>query len=146
MDDIIKIIEKKLRYTDWKIRMHGRAILREVYMSKPQFQALQIINDMDGEATCSTLTDIMQLAPSTISTITKKLESEGYIEKNISDDDKRSIKLVIKDDGKDLIDDVIKRRCDFINDALKELDYEDAQNIAKYLSILHDAITKDRLD
>ena len=106
-------IEKSLRYIASHVRVNGREILKHHEISPLQFVALQWVGDKDG-ITIGELANRMYLAHSTTTDIVDKLESGNYVKRNRSEKDKRLVLVSMEDKGKEIIQQVIDKRIDYI--------------------------------
>ena len=101
-DDIVEI-EEYIRYLDWKIRLKGRTILADEDITPLQFYALQMIKYQNGKATPKYLTNLLKIAPSTVSDMIRKMEETGYIKKEVTEYDKRSFYIDVTNKGNRVI-------------------------------------------
>lgn len=106
-------IEKSLRYIASHVRVNGREILKNHDISPLQFVALQWVGDKDG-ITIGELATRLYLAHSTTTDIVDKLESGNFVRRSRSDKDKRLVLVSMEDKGKDIIQQVINKRIDYI--------------------------------
>ncbi|CEA00624.1 putative HTH-type transcriptional regulator YusO [Jeotgalicoccus saudimassiliensis] len=115
-----KSIEKSLRYIASHVRVNGREILKHHDISPLQFVALQWVGDKDG-ITIGELANRLYLAHSTTTDIVDKLESGNYVRRDRSDKDKRLVLVSMEDKGKEVIQQVIDKRIDYIAKITKNL-------------------------
>lgn len=108
-----KSIEKSLRYIASHVRVNGREILKHHDISPLQFVALQWVGDKDG-ITIGELATRLYLAHSTTTDIVDKLEAGNYVRRDRSDKDKRLVLVSMEDQGKEIIQQVIDKRIDYI--------------------------------
>ncbi|MEK4555351.1 MarR family winged helix-turn-helix transcriptional regulator [Jeotgalicoccus sp. FSL K6-3177] len=116
-----KSIEKSLRYIASHVRVNGREILKHHDISPLQFVALQWVGDKDG-ITIGELATRLYLAHSTTTDIVDKLESGNYVRRDRSDKDKRLVLVSMEKKGKEIIQQVIDKRIDYIAKITANLD------------------------
>lgn len=142
MDKNVIEIEEYIRYLDWKIRRKGRGILENEDLTDLQFYALQMIKFQDGKAMPSYIANLLKLAPSTVSDMIKKMEKSGYIEKTVTEFDKRSFYIDITEKGRKVIDDVIYERHKYISSSLEAEDAKTIETIRDGLKHLFEILRK----
>jgi Transcriptional regulators len=116
-----KSIEKSLRYIASHVRVNGREILKHHDISPLQFVALQWVGDKDG-ITIGELATRLYLAHSTTTDIVDKLESGNYVRRDRSDKDKRLVLVSMEEKGREIIQQVIDKRIDYIAKITANLD------------------------
>lgn len=140
-DDIIEI-EEYIRYLDWKIRLKGRTILAGEDITSLQFYTLQMIKYQNGTATPKYLTNLLKIAPSTISDMIRKMEEAGYIKKEVTEYDKRSFYIDVTDKGNKVIDDVIAERHKFLQNCLEDENDQEIEKIREGLKHLYEVLKR----
>ncbi len=111
-------IEKILREICFKIRVKGREALKEYAITPAKFDVLQRLY-FGGPQTMSTLSQSLGIAKSTATGLIKRLEKEGFVERGVNSNDKRVVFVRITDIGIDVINSVIRRRIEFVNEVMK---------------------------
>ena len=140
-DDIVEI-EEYIRYLDWKIRLKGRTILADEDITPLQFYALQMIKYQNGKATPKYLTNLLKIAPSTVSDMIRKMEETGYIKKEVTEYDKRSFYIDVTNKGNRVIDDVIEERHKFLQKCLADESDQEIEKIREGLKYLYEVLKK----
>lgn len=133
-ENIVKI-ELLLRKVCFNIKQKGREILEDYNITPPQFDALQMLVN-DGDMTVSELSTKLFLAPSTITDLIDRMEKNEHVIRSRDDKDRRIVKIKAMEKGRILINDVISRRCDYINELLKNVEDTDKDKLINYLNIL----------
>ena len=141
-NNVIKI-EECIRYLDWKIRRKGRGIIRDEEITPLQFYALQMIKFQEGEATPTYLTNLLKLAPSTVSDMIRKMEHGGYIKKTVTEYDKRSFHIDTTEKGDKLISDVIDERRKYLDSCLAGENVDEINKIKDALTHLYEILSKE---
>jgi MarR family transcriptional regulator, organic hydroperoxide resistance regulator len=136
-EHIVKI-ELLLRSVCFNIKKKGRVILEDFDISPPQFDALQYLINDGGELTIGELSSKLYLAPSTISDLVDRLEKNGLVQRIRSVEDRRIVKVKVLEKAYNLIEDVVHLRCEYINEALLEINDEKKLEFINCLSILKD--------
>lgn len=133
-EDIVKI-EFLLRKVCFNIRQSGREILGDYNITPPQFDALQFLV-YDGDMTVSELSSKLYLAPSTLTDLIDRMEKNEHVMRTRDTKDRRIVKIRAMEKGRLLINEVIYRRCGYINELLKDSKGEDNNRLISYLNIL----------
>jgi DNA-binding MarR family transcriptional regulator len=89
------------------------------------------------------LSQSLGIAKSTLSGITKRLESAGYVERKRGTD-KRVYMLSISEKGKQIIQSVIERRVEFIGKVLENIGEQRSKELLKLLERLKEEMEKCR--
>lgn len=84
------------------IDIHSRMLNKKFGLTGPQLIVLQEIST-HGSISITPLSKITSLSQATITDITKRLETKGYITKKKREDDKRSVSLCLNDRGEEII-------------------------------------------
>jgi DNA-binding MarR family transcriptional regulator len=107
--DIVANVEKELRYIAGIIRQKGRELLSDYTITPPQFIALQWLFE-DGDMTIGDLSAKMFLACSTTTDLIDRMEKNNLVERIKDTNDRRVVRIHLLDEGKRIIDEVIKKR------------------------------------
>jgi MarR family transcriptional regulator, organic hydroperoxide resistance regulator len=129
-------IELLLRKICFKVKQKGREILDDYCITPPQFDALQLLA-AEGEMTVSELSNRLFLAPSTITDLIDRMEKNEHVTRTRDTKDRRIVKIKAMEKGKILIDEVIGRRCEYVDALLKDVDEADKGKLLGYLKILN---------
>ena len=129
-------IELLLRKVCFKIKQKGREILEDYCITPPQFDALQLLT-LEGDMTVSELSSRLFLAPSTITDLIDRMEKNEHVIRTRDTKDRRIVKIKAMDKGKVLIDEVIERRCEYVDSLLKDVEETDKEQLIDYLKILN---------
>ncbi|HJB78969.1 MAG TPA: MarR family transcriptional regulator [Candidatus Nosocomiicoccus stercorigallinarum] len=130
-------IEKSLRKLSVQLRLYGREILKEYKLSKIQFIALQWVNDSSG-ITIGQVAKNLDLAYSTTTDIIDRLEKNGFVRRERSETDKRLVQVKIEPTGLELIERVIEKRIEFIEEITQDLDLNEKELLTKLLEKMMD--------
>lgn len=137
------VIEKHLRYIASMIRVTGRQILTEVGITPPQFVALQWISEEEG-ITIGELSSHLFLAFSTTTDLVDKLEEKELVERKKDEKDKRLVRIFLKPKGEAIIEAVIRKRQQFLEENLSTLPVEVMDAFQKGLDLLYDQIRSNK--
>lgn len=135
-------IEKYLRKTDYIIRKKGREILSDLSITSPQFIALQWLIS-DGNLTIGELSQHMKLACSTITDLVDRMEKNQLVVRVKDDKDKRVVRIQVKEKGHDLVQKVLEKRWQYLDDKLKDFLEEDKDYLMKSLESLYLAVKEE---
>lgn len=103
-------------------------------LSKPQFNALYIIHlSGEGGITLSSLGDKMVVTRANITTLVDRMEARGLIRRVINKEDRRSIKVVITEEGKKIINAVLLRHKIFTSEILDFLTKNEKERVNELL-------------
>jgi DNA-binding MarR family transcriptional regulator len=140
--DIVANVEKELRYIAGIIRQKGRELLSDYTITPPQFIALQWLFE-DGDMTIGDLSAKMFLACSTTTDLIDRMEKNNLVERIKDTNDRRVVRIHLLDEGKRIIDEVIKKRQHYLKEVLTNFSAEDIQVLQDHLKKLHHEMRKD---
>lgn len=132
-------IEKHLRKVDYIIRRKGREILLDFGITVPQFTALQILINQ-GNMTIGELSQKMALACSTITDLIDRMEKAELVMRSRDEKDKRVVRIQVLPKGFNILEEVLKKRIEFLNLKLADLSYEEKESLDKGLDSLYRAM------
>jgi DNA-binding MarR family transcriptional regulator len=134
--DQIAEIEKSLRLIAGIIKQKGREILNDFSITPPQFVALQWLFD-NNEMTIGELSTKMYLAYSTTTDLIDRMESNGLVKRIKDPNDRRVVRIRKLQKGYEIIEKVIKRRQEYLDEILSGFSMEDISGLEKSLHLLH---------
>jgi MarR family transcriptional regulator, organic hydroperoxide resistance regulator len=134
--EIVANIEKDLRYISGIIKQKGREMLSTYTITPPQFIALQWLFE-DGDMTIGDLSNKMYLACSTTTDLIDRMEKSSLVERVKSPNDRRVVRIHLLEEGKRIIDEVIKKRQVYLEEVLVDFSTEEIQLLQKSLTKLH---------
>ncbi|WML54241.1 MarR family transcriptional regulator [Neobacillus sp. PS3-12] len=140
--DIVANVEKELRYIAGIIRQKGRELLSDYTITPPQFIALQWLFE-DGDMTIGDLSAKMFLACSTTTDLIDRMEKNNLVERIKDTNDRRVVRIHLLDEGKRIIDEVIKKRQLYLKEVLTNFSAEEIQVLQDHLKKLHHEMRKD---
>jgi MarR family transcriptional regulator, organic hydroperoxide resistance regulator len=135
-EDIVANIEKDLRYISGIIKQKGREMLSTYTITPPQFIALQWLFE-DGDMTIGELSNKMFLACSTTTDLVDRMEKNLLVERVKNPNDRRVVRIHLLEEGKRIIDEVIKKRQGYLEEVLVDFSMEEIQLLQKSLTKLH---------
>ncbi len=135
-------IEKSLRKIADIIKQRGREILTQFPITPPQFIALQWLHEY-GDMTIGELSTKMYLACSTTTDLVDRMEKNNLVERVKDTNDRRVVRIHLLEKGATIIQEVIKKRQEYLNDVLKHLSEEEVNVLEQNLSHLYDEMTRD---
>lgn len=135
----IEKMELLLRTICFNIKKKGREILQDFNITPPQFDALQFLVD-EGGLTIGELSGKLYLAPSTITDLVDRMEKNGLVKRIRDDRDRRSVKINVEEKGFKLINEVIVRRCTYLEEVTGEMTQEDKIRLTHYLEVMGDKL------
>jgi MarR family transcriptional regulator, organic hydroperoxide resistance regulator len=134
--DIVANIEKDLRYISGIIKQKGREMLSTYTITPPQFVALQWLFE-DGDMTIGELSNKMYLACSTTTDLVDRMEKNLLVERVKNPNDRRVVRIHLLEEGKRIIDEVIKKRQVYLEEVLVDFSTDEIQILQKSLKKLH---------
>ena len=140
--DIVANVEKELRYISGIIKQKGRELLSDYTITPPQFVALQWLFE-DGDMTIGDLSTKMFLACSTTTDLIDRMEKNNLVERVKDTNDRRVVRIHLLDEGKRIIDEVIKKRQRYLEEVLKNFSAEEIQVLQDNLIKLHHEMRKE---
>jgi len=133
---VVADIEKSLRYISGIIKQKGREILNNFTITTPQFIALQWLLE-HGDMTIGELSNKMYLACSTTTDLVDRMENNHLVERVKDPRDRRVVRIHLLEEGKRVIDEVIKKRQLYLQDVLKNFSEEEILQLKDNLMKLH---------
>jgi MarR family transcriptional regulator, organic hydroperoxide resistance regulator len=135
-------IEKDLRYISGIIKQKGREILSNYTITPPQFIALQWLFE-EGDMTIGELSNKMYLAFSTTTDLVDRMEKNELVVRVKNPNDRRVVQIHLLDEGKRIIDEVIKKRQIYLQDVLVNFSHEGIVTLKENLAKLHQEMRKE---
>ncbi|MEQ2465763.1 MarR family winged helix-turn-helix transcriptional regulator [Niallia hominis] len=132
----IATIEKDMRYISGIIKQKGREILSNYTMTPPQFVALQWLFE-EGDMTIGELSNKMFLAFSTTTDLVDRMEKNQLVQRVKDPNDRRVVRIHMLEEGKRLIDEVIKKRQGYLQEVLNDYTTDDIEELKKNFMRLH---------
>jgi MarR family transcriptional regulator, organic hydroperoxide resistance regulator len=139
VDHLQKIteIEKSLRLISGIIKQKGREILNDFTITPPQFVALQWLFE-NNEMTVGELSSKMYLAYSTTTDLIDRMEKNGLVMRVKDPNDRRIVRIRKLQKGYDIIEKVIKRRQEYLQEILSGFSTIEIEGLDKFLHLLHE--------
>lgn len=139
--DIVKM-EKDLRYIASIIKEQGRKILKKSTITPPQFSALQWLLE-HGDMTIGDLSNRMFLAFSTTTDLVDRMESSQLVKRVRDEKDRRVVRVHLLPEGIRIIEEVIQKRQEYLQDVLVNSNEQEIQQFSGLLATLHEQMTRD---
>lgn len=139
--DIAKM-EKDLRYIASIIKEQGRKILKNYTITPPQFSALQWLLE-HGDMTIGDLSNRMFLAFSTTTDLVDRMENSQLVKRVRDEKDRRVIRVHLLPEGIRIIEEVIQKRQEYLQDVLVNYDKQEIQQFSGLLAKLHEEMIRD---
>ena len=135
-DEMIASIEKELRYVSSIVKQKGRELLNNYSITPPQFVALQWLNE-EGDMTIGELSNKMYLACSTTTDLVDRMEKGGLLKRVKDEHDRRVVNIHLLEEGKSIIETVIKERQAYLKQVLQGYTGEQVTALEASLRKLH---------
>ncbi|MCM3759725.1 MarR family transcriptional regulator [Alkalihalobacillus oceani] len=133
----VEHIERSLRRVADMVKQKGRDILTQFPITPPQFVALQWLNE-HGDMTIGELSSKMYLACSTTTDLIDRMEKNELVERVKDKNDRRVVRIHLLRKGQTIIEEVIKKRQDYLEKILTDFSQEEVDILEKSLHKLHD--------
>ena len=134
--DQVAFLEKELRHISGIIKQKGRQILSTYTITPPQFVALQWLLEL-GDMTIGDLSNKMYLAFSTTTDLIDRMEKSELVKRVRDEQDRRVVRIHLLDEGARIIEEVIDKRQQYLEDVLQHFDQAEVANLAILLEKLH---------
>ncbi|MBX6350477.1 MAG: MarR family transcriptional regulator [Clostridia bacterium] len=133
-EDVVQI-ERLVRRIAFHVRQHGRRILGRFDITPPQFDALQILVFHD-QLTMGELCQRLYLASSTVTDLVQRMERAGLVQRERDPVDRRLVRLRVLDEGRRVIEAVIRERRAYLEEVLENLAPEERESVRRGLAHL----------
>ena len=137
--DDVAFIEKELRHISGIIKQKGRQILNSYTITPPQFVALQWLYEL-GDMTIGELSNKMYLAFSTTTDLIDRMEKNELVQRVRDEQDRRVVRIHLLEEGERIIQEVIEKRQQYLEEVLKQFEPEQVANLSTLLEKLHQAM------
>ena len=141
-EDVMEI-ERYLRKINCIVRLKGREILNDINITIPQFTALQILIHEEESLTIGELSQKMALACSTITDLIDRMEKNKLVERRKDLRDKRIVRIEVMSLGNELVQKVLEKRREYLQEQLGSFNKEDKTKLKECLKILYNAIREE---
>ncbi len=135
-------MEKDLRYIASIIKEQGRKILKNSTITPPQFSALQWLLEY-GDMTIGELSNKMFLAFSTTTDLVDRMENNQLVKRVRDENDRRVVRVHLLPEGIRIIEEVIQKRQEYLQDVLVNSNEQEIQQFSGLLAKLHEQMTRD---
>lgn len=133
---VIADLEKDLRYIASIIKQKGRELLHDYTITPPQFVALQWLFE-GGDMTIGELSNKMYLACSTTTDLIDRMEKSELVVRVKDPRDRRVVRIHLLPKGEEMIDEVISKRQQYLQDILINFSEPEVLLLKDNLSKLH---------
>lgn len=135
--EAIADVEKRLRYIAGLIKQNGRKILNHYPITSPQFIALQWLIE-EGDLTIGELSNKNGLAFSTTTDLVDRMENNKLVERVRDTNDRRVVRIHVLNKGKSIIQEVIKKRQEYLGEVLTDFSVDQTETLNNLLNFLHE--------
>lgn len=132
----VAFMEKELRYISGIIKQKGREILNSYTITPPQFIALQWLFE-HGDMTIGDLSNKMYLAFSTTTDLVDRMEKNDLVVRIREEQDRRVVRIKLLKEGERIIEEVIQKRQEYLENMLTNFSEDEAIQFGKLLEKLH---------
>ncbi len=133
----VALLEKELRYISHLIKQKGREILSNYTITPPQFIALQWLHEY-GDMTIGDLSTKMYLAFSTTTDLVDRMEKNDLVQRVRDEQDRRVVRIHLLPEGERVIQEVISKRQQYLQDILVEFNEQELEDLLDNLQKLHE--------
>ena len=135
-EQLVADIEKSLRYIAALVKQKGREILTNYTITPPQFVALQWLLE-EGDMTIGELSNKMYLACSTTTDLVDRMEKNDLVQRVKDPNDRRVVRIHLLEEGERIINDVVRKRREYLQGILENYTIEEIEVLDKVLGKLH---------
>lgn len=125
-------IEKSLRHIAAIIKQKGREILNQYAITPPQFVGLQWLYEL-GDMTIGELSGKMYLACSTTTDLIDRMQKNELVERVKDPADRRVVRIHLLPEGERIIQEVIRKRQEYLRDMFESFTDEEIAIFEKSL-------------
>ena len=127
------IIKHYMTYTKTELALQkGREILTQYTITPPQFVGLQWLYEY-GDMTIGELSQKMYMACSTTTDLIDRMEKNNLVERVKDPSDRRVVRIHLLSEGERIIQEVIQKRQDYLEDMLEAFSEEETAAFEKLL-------------
>jgi DNA-binding MarR family transcriptional regulator len=141
-NDVVVELERSLRYVAAILKQKGREILTQYPITPPQFVALQWLLE-EGDMTIGELSNKMYLACSTTTDLVDRMEKNRLVARVKDQNDRRVVRIHLLEEGERIIEEVIKKRQQYLLEVLENFSEEEIIFLEKSLKKLHQEMKKE---
>ncbi|WP_246879827.1 MarR family winged helix-turn-helix transcriptional regulator [Bacillus suaedae] len=127
------------------VKQKGREILTQFPITPPQFMALQWLNEY-GDMTIGELSQKMYLACSTTTDLVDRMEKNELVERVKDKNDRRVVRIHLLTKGRTIIEEVINKRQDYLENVLTNFSQDEVTFLEKSLHVLHEEMKTSRVN
>ncbi len=133
----VEEIERLLRHVANIVRQRGREILSQFDITPPQFNALQALI-RNQSMTMGELCQELFLASSTVTDLIDRMEKNDLVQRVRDEDDRRVVRLQVKDKGRSVLDEVMRARRAYLATVLSALSVPECNRLRDSLKQIHE--------
>ncbi|SET77634.1 DNA-binding transcriptional regulator, MarR family [Salinibacillus kushneri] len=138
--ETIAHLEKDLRNISYILKQKGREILAHYPITTPQFIALQWLLD-EGDLTIGELSKKLYSAFSTTTDLVDRLEKNELVKRVPDSEDRRVVRIHLLEKGRTIIDEVILKRQQYLEEVLQSFNQEQIDLLKEVLCQLNKEIS-----
>lgn len=142
-----KLLQQIYNFTNITHRQHhrGDSSASELNIGRGQGHLLGILLAQDG-LTQKELSTQLQIRPASLGELVGKLELSGYVERRVNENDKRVINVFLKEEGRKLVNEVVKLRNAQVDKIFSGLLEEEKIQLSAIMEKLLSSIKEDSID
>ncbi|WP_409370349.1 MarR family winged helix-turn-helix transcriptional regulator [Lysinibacillus sp. 38-6] len=134
--ETVATVEKELRYIAAIVKQKGREIVSQYAITPPQFVALQWLEEL-GDITIGDLSNRLYLAFSTTTDLVDRMEKNELVKRMRDENDRRVVVVHLLEKGERIIQEVIEKRQQYLQEMLVEFNEQEVAQLSSYLQKLH---------
>ncbi|MFJ7950199.1 MarR family winged helix-turn-helix transcriptional regulator [Lysinibacillus sp. NPDC096418] len=134
--ETVATVEKELRYIAAIVKQKGREIVSQYAITPPQFVALQWLEEL-GDITIGDLSNRLYLAFSTTTDLVDRMEKNELVKRVRDENDRRVVVIHLLEKGERIIQEVIEKRQQYLQEMLVGFDVQETEQFSNYLQKLH---------
>ena len=107
----------------------------EFNLSFPQYKMLYMLNT-SGTHTVSQIAESLGITSAAITGITDRLVTEGYVNRERGENDRRVVNISITDRGREIMNQITERQKEMLEGIFDQLHEEDLQHLRRVLGVV----------
>ena len=112
-------------------------------LSPMQCEVFILLEENGGSMTQRALEECLDISKSTLSGVLKTMEKRGFVEKAVSDSDRRVMEVSLSPRGREIYSEAMRRMEDLDRTVFAGLDEEELRVMAKALTVIRRNIASD---
>jgi DNA-binding MarR family transcriptional regulator len=142
-----KLLHQLYNFTNLTQRQHHKEHLKanDLSIGRSQVHLLSVLLVNDG-LTQKELSMKLQIRPASLGELVDKLEQNGYVERCVNENDKRVSNVYLREEGRILVNAVIKSRSSLMDNTFSGLSEEEKNQLSVLMGKLMDSLNESLIE